>query len=276
MSRSVVAIITLWALAACGRDPILRKVDAESASPRAGAPGGAPAGVPGSGSVEPGGAGAVGVAGAPVAAGVAGAPGVGTPTPGVGTPALPPGDTPLGPDGKPLPGKAEPPAPGDPSVPPPGGALGDPTVPPPGGSIGVPSQAPPPGGTPGAPGQGGSQQGPTVAVSGLVTFPGWTKGKVEITAFDGDHGARSGGHPNVIGMGEIDRPGAFTVTVAAGAGKVYIEASVDEDGDGHPGPLDPQGHADRFPVTVGTDAVGGLTIPLARREPPPGGKGQDF
>ena len=56
----------------------------------------------------------------------------------------------------------------------------------------------------------------------------------------------------------------------AGAGKVYVEASVDEDGDGRPGPQDPQGKADRFPVTVGDEGVDGLEIRLIKREPPPG------
>jgi hypothetical protein len=113
-------------------------------------------------------------------------------------------------------------------------------------------------------------------LSGVVVYPAWTKGAVAVNAFDGDHGARSGTQPKIIGMTKIDRPGAFSVNVAQGAGKVYLEATIDEDGDGRPGPLDPQGQADRFPVTVGTDTITGLTITLTRRDPPPGGKGQDF
>ena len=159
--------------------------------------------------------------------------------------------------GEPGPVQAEAPPTGDPSVPPPGGSVGDPSVPPPGGAPGVP----------GAPGAG---NGPSVTLTGVVTYAEWKSGAVQLTAFDGDHAAGAGGHPKVIGFGTIDRPGPFTVSVPAGAGKVYVEASVDEDGDGRPGPQDPQGKADRFPVTVGDEGVDGLEIRLIKREPPPG------
>jgi hypothetical protein len=45
--------------------------------------------------------------------------------------------------------------------------------------------------------------------------------------------------------------------------------------DGRPGPQDPQGKADRSPVTVESSPVSGLTVTLTRREPPPGSNTQD-
>jgi hypothetical protein len=191
----------------------------------------------------------------------------------------------VGPDGQPLPGRPEAPTPGIPTEPAPG-LPGSPQVAVPGTAVSVAPGAPAPGiptePAPGIPTQpppgqaAGGPQGPTVAVSGTIVYAGYKAGKIKITAFDGDHAVGTKTRPKVIAMGELDRPGAFTLQVAEGAGKVYIEASADEDGDGKPGPLDPQGKADRSPVTVGTSSVSGLTITLTKRDPPPGGRGEDF
>ena len=66
--------------------------------------------------------------------------------------------------------------------------------------------------------------------------------------------------------------GTFTLKVPAGTGKLYLEAVIDEDGDGRPGPQDPRGTADRYPVTVKTSDVADVLIRLVKHEPP-GGKG---
>lgn len=272
MRSWVVAIVTVWGFAACGRDPILEKAEADAEAADAAR---VARGSSGTGS-EPGGAGAAG--GTP-GLGVPGAAQPGDASGGPRAPVGPDGQTQPGAPGEPPPGIPEEPAPGvpgSPSAPQPGagaGAAVDPGAPRPGvptePAPGIPSQPPPGSGA-------GGTTGPTVKVSGTVVFAGWKGGRVKITAFDGDHGAAAGGHPKVIGMAELDRPGAFVVPVAQGAGKVYFEASIDEDGDGRPGPLDPQGKADRFPLTVAASAVEGLTITLVRREPPPGGRGEDF
>lgn len=198
----------------------------------------------------------------PVQAG-APSPGVaGTPTPGVaGTP--PPGVA-----GTPTPGVPSEPTPGDPRVPPPGGALGDPRVPPPGGSIGVPTGPARPGGA----GDPMESQGPSVAVAGTVSYAGYKSGKVKITAFDADHSAGAGQRPKVVGMAELEKPGAFSFRAPASVKVLYVEAVVDEDGDGRPGPLDPQGQADRYPLRHDGEDVSGLAITLGKREPPPGKK----
>lgn len=254
-----VVIVTLCGLIACGKDPILEQAEAEAA------------------------AAAAARTGPEQAAGVPAPPPPGTPAGGI--PGGEGAPTPMGPDGQPLPGAPDEPAPGVPSEPSPG-APGSPQVATAGGAPAVKPGAPAPGvptepapGIPSEPppgGGGGGPKGPTVVLSGVVTFPEWKKGKVKISAFDGDHGTTGGGRPNVVAMAEVDKPGPFTIAVAENAGKIYLEAAVDEDGDGRPGPLDPQGKASRFPVTVAARAVDGLEIVLTHRAPPPGGRGTDF
>lgn len=254
-----VVIVTLCGLLACGKDPILEQAEAEAAAAKEARPAGqAPAGTP-----------------TPPAPG----------TPEGGKPAGEGAPTPMGPDGQPLPGAPDEPTPGVPTEPAPG-APGSPQLAVAGGAPAVKPGAPAPGvpvepkpGIPSEPppgGGGGGPKGPTVVLSGVVTYPDWKKGKVKISAFDGDHGTTGGGRPNVVAMAEVDKPGPFTIAVAENAGKIYLEAAIDEDGDGRPGPLDPQGHATRFPVTVAAKPVDGLEILLTRRAPPPGGRGEDF
>ncbi|MDP2314143.1 MAG: hypothetical protein Q8P41_14670 [Pseudomonadota bacterium] len=272
MRAWVVAIVTVCGFAGCGRDPILEKAEADAAEAQAARGGGRGDASPAPGDGAPGGDGA--------GANGAGVPGAAQPGDASGGAPVP-----MGPDGQPLPGSPDEPTPGIPDAPTPG-VPGSMPTPVPGASAtvtpgaprpgiptepapGIPSQPPPGGG-------GGGPMGPTVKVSGEVVYPAWKSGRVRITAFNGDHGTTTGGRPDVIGMADLERPGPFVVPIAEGAGKVYLEASVDEDGDGRPGPLDPQGKANRFPVTVDTSPVDGLTIVLTRREPPPGGRGQDF
>ena len=264
----MVATLLALMVSGCGEDPILKRAREQAgadaaASSAAPPPPGAP---PGSAAATPPAAGAE-------------APG----DPGAQAPGLPGG------------AGATPPA--DPSIPPPGGSIGAPGSANPSqaaGKPGVPVEPKPapegaPGGGPpgipgvGAPGGSGAAaplppppSGPTLTVSGVVAYAGWKAGEVRVDGFDGDH-SRHGLHPGVVVSTRIDRPGPFTLTVAQGLGKLYIEAAVDEDKDGKPGPLDPMGAADRYPVTVGDKDIVGLTITLVKREPPPGGgKGKDF
>lgn len=181
---------------------------------------------------------------------------------------------------EPTPGQPGAPAPGTPAAAPAPGTPGE-TAP---GLSGDPRPGVPAEPTPGipeepAPGIPGSPQpgaGATVTLAGTVVYPAWTTGTVRVTAFDRDHGKPSGTPPRVVGAAQIDRPGAFTLSVPEDFGKVYLEAAVDEDGDGRPGPLDPQGQADRYPVTVGDDPVSGLEITLKKRPPPPGGVKEEY
>jgi hypothetical protein len=243
-------------LAACGEDEILlRAAEADKAGNAAGAsspPADVPSATPVAGAPTPVAGTATPVAGAPTP--VAGTPS--PPKPGIpGTPApgVPGGPTSAGPAGAPTPGAPAAPKPGIPTPPKPG----------------IPTQ-PPPGGKPGVPGQ---VSGPTVEVRGSITWAGWRAGEVKITAFDGDHSGAAGARaPKVVAFASVPRPGAYTLLVPQDAGKVYLEAAVDIDGDGRPGPLEPQGRADRYPVTVGRAAIDGVDIALKEREAPPGRK----
>ncbi len=274
-------------MSACGDDEILKKAAADRAAREAA---GSVAGVPPGGSV--------GEPGAPAVAHQPGIPeeptpvspteppavqlGAGVPTDpapaplGVGTPGTPPpiapgdpapvapGDPAPGAPGDPVPGRAADPVPGKPVEPAPHN---------PGSPAGIPGVPPTRGG-----GGGGvtAPSGPLTTVTGLISFPEWRAGAVRITAFDGEHAMAQGRQVRVVAEARIDRPGGFTMQVPEDAGSLYIEAAVDEDGDGRPGPLDPQGRADPYPIRVRTDPVTGVTIRLSRRAPPEDQPKDDF
>jgi hypothetical protein len=96
-----------------------------------------------------------------------------------------------------------------------------------------------------------------------------------VSAFDGPHAEHAGNQPKIVGEARLEGPGPFSIEVPASALNVYLEAAVDEDGNGRPGPLEPQGAADRYPVSVEGGAQSGIVITLSRRAPPPGGAPKD-
>ena len=273
MRGKFVIVATLLSLTAgaavggCGEDPILKAAHDAAAKKAAGSDvpgGGQEAGTPEE--PKPGtpeGA-APGAAGQPAAGGTT--PGLaGAPAPGIPEepePAPPGSPPPAGSQKAGVPEEPKPAPPGSPGGAPHGveGAAGAPLT---------PGKAEPP--APGAPGSPPPILGPTVTISGFVVYSSWRKGGVRVDAFDGDH-TRHGTQPGVVATARLDKPGAFSLTVPQNAGKVYVEAVVDEDGDGKPGPQDPMGTAERYPVTVETDPVDGLVVELIKHEPPPGGK----
>jgi hypothetical protein len=230
-------------LPACGRDEILEHAEKAAAAGAAPAPPDAPPPTTAGASPDP-------------AAGQ----GAGIPEPPQpGIPAEPsdgaPPDVDRRPDGTGVPASPSPAPPGTP-----GGGNGQP-----GGGDG----APPVGGTP-------MLSGPTVTVTGAVGFDGYRGGAVRVTAFDGDHSARGAKPPRVLGVADLSAPGPYTLRLPANSGKVWIEATIDEDGNGRPGPLDPQGPADRFPVTVSDADLSGLDVRVQRRAPPSGAGTESF
>lgn len=239
-------MLWLLTLLACGRDDILVAADEHAAAARAGS------GTPGV---------------APDEAAPGGNPGY---TPGVAPDEAAPGR----PSGAAAdPGGAQP-LPGVPVAPGTPGAAGTPGVPV-AGSQGVPTEPTPvivadP--KPAPPGTPQPNAGPQIIISGTVTFSTYKAGDVRITVFDGDHSKPSTSPPRVLGMAEIAGPGAFSVAVPENVGKVYIEGSIDEDGDGRPGPQEPAGKADRYPLTVGVAAIKGVAVELNRIAPPPSGE----
>ncbi len=189
--------------------------------------------------------------------------------PGGGSPMAP--SATLSPGVAPLPGAAQTPIPGAAGQATPG-AAGQPTP-----GVGQPTPVKAPDPAPAPPGTPQPNAGPQVTISGTVTFATYKSGAIRITVFDGDHSKPSSSPPRVLGMAEIQSPGAFSLTVPEASGKVYLEGSIDEDGDGRPGPQEPAGKADRYPVTVGTAPVAGITVTMERIAPPPSGpRKEDF
>lgn len=146
-----------------------------------------------------------------------------------------------GKEGEPVAGVPEEPPPGDPSVPPPGGSIGKPET---------------------------GFTGPAVQLEGSVEFTNYKSGKVKVVAFDGEH-KPGGGQPKIVAEMILDQPGPFSLKVPESAGNLYVEAAVDEDSDGRPGPTDPQGKGYPYPIEVGAENVSGLVVRLEHRAPPP-------
>jgi hypothetical protein len=123
----------------------------------------------------------------------------------------------------------------------------------------VQAQPPPPPGTVG---------GTTLA--GTVVLPDYRSGTIRVDVFDGDQRAASGGgkRPGVVAMARLEAPGPFSVQVPADVREVWIGAYVDEDGDGRPGPLDPEVWYKGNPVDVSSGSPE-VELVLVRREPPP-------
>ena len=235
------ALLTLLALLGCGRDDILVAADAGAAAKTPGGPSAAPD---------------------------EGAPGTGPSTVGIPlNPAISASATPGSPDTLGLAAAPTPGIPGSPGSPTPGipGSPGSPAP-------GIPGS---PGSNPAPPGTPQPNAGPQVTISGAVVFSTYKAGSIRVTVFDGDHSKPSTSPPRVLGMVEVQGPGPFAVDVPENAGKVYIEGSIDEDGDGRPGPQEPAGKADRYPLTIVTTPVDGVSVELDRIAPPPSGERKD-
>lgn len=151
------------------------------------------------------------------------------------------------------------PAPGDPSSPSPG----EPGTPQPG-VAGAPA--------PGVPQTGVEvDSGPTVLVQGQVRMPDYRVGGIRLDFFDGDHRSHAGQRPSLVRSVEIQSPGVFEIQLPLATGKVWIEASNDENQDGRPGPRDPSGRYLKNPLVLNAAGTAGIVIDLERNDPPPGG-----
>ena len=183
-----------------------------------------------------------------------------------------------GPGGNLTPGIPDEPAPGDPSSPSPGvpgsptpGVPGAPTPGVPGAPTpGVPGQP-----TPGAPSEA-VEDGPSALVRGTIRMADYKSGEVRIDVFDGDHRSHAGQRPNLVRSSILSQPGSFEVRVPVSTGRVWLEASNDENQDGRPGPQDPSGRYLRKPLELTADGASGIVIELERHEPPPGGGGAEL
>jgi len=170
------------------------------------------------------------------------------------------------------PGIPEAPTPGDPSSPTPGEPgvpqTGEPGVP----QAGVPGEP-----SPGTPQEGSEEDlGPKVVIRGHVRMKNYRVGGIRLDFFDGDHRSHAGQRPSLIRSVELKSPGDFEATLPLSAGKIWIEASNDENQDGRPGPRDPSGRYLKNPLVLGAAGVNGIVIELERNDPPPGGGGAEL
>lgn len=151
------------------------------------------------------------------------------------------------------------PAPAAPSEPSPGAAA-EPTPGRPAEPTPVAPEAPPP----------TAERGPTLR--GTVVLPEGVEGTVKVDVFDGDQRAASqgGSRPRVVGVARLDGAGSFSVRVPPGVDEVWVGAFADTDGDGRPGPSDPQAWFAGNPVRL-DPAPSPIELRLEVAGPPPGG-----
>ena len=107
-------------------------------------------------------------------------------------------------------------------------------------------------------------------------MPDYTSGEVRIDVFDGDHRSHAGQRPNLVRSTILSQPGSFELQIPVSSGRVWLEASNDENQDGRPGPQDPSGRYTRNPLELSEGGASGLVIVLERHEPPPGGGGAEL
>ena len=223
LTRSALSLLSIvWLCVGCGTDPILEAAEAmdqEEATTGQAPPSGGEPGEPG----EPG--------------------------------AVQPGEENM------EPGVPEEPAPGIPEEPEPAPAGSERVPKPPPGGDGVPEEPKPgipeepeaaPAGSPGGAAHAGKdgqmeEAGPQVIIRGVVAGePGL--GKVRIDLFDGDQRNVSGPRPKVVGVHEIDDVGAFELSVAASAKRIWLGAYRDGNDNKRPDKGEPFGWYGQNPI----------------------------
>jgi hypothetical protein len=107
-------------------------------------------------------------------------------------------------------------------------------------------------------------------------MPDYRVGGIRLDFFDGDHRSHAGQRPSLVRSVEIQSPGVFEVQLPLATGKVWIEASNDENQDGRPGPRDPSGRYLKNPLLLSAGGATGIVIDLERNDPPPGGGGAEL
>ncbi len=118
------------------------------------------------------------------------------------------------------------------------------------------------------PGVAPDPAGPSVTISGTVSYGDYQKGLLRVDIFDGDQTDFSA-HPSVLAMEQMGAPGTFSVSVPRSAGKVWISAFNDANQNNRPDPDDPTGFFSGNPLMVAETDIDGIEITLQRRPPPP-------
>ena len=156
------------------------------------------------------------------------------------------------------PGIPEEPAPGDPTAPP----VGKPGTP----AEGVPKE----------PAQKVQTDEPMSRLRGQIRMKNYLHGGIRLDIFDGDHRSHAGQRPNLVRTVKLDKPGNFDVELPLSVGKIWLEASNDENQDGRPGPRDPSGRYKGNPITLEAEGINKIVIDVERNDPPPGSGGEEL
>lgn len=152
----------------------------------------------------------------------------------------------------------EQPEPGKPDQPPPPEKASDGSQPPPSGDE-IPMGAPPlPEGVKG------------VHVKGMVIYPGYKAGHIQIDVADkGSKNGSKGAQPKIIQLYRMEKPGAFDIEVPENQGEIYLSAYNDENRDGKPSREEPRGSASGNPFSVKAAEITGVEIKIEREQIPP-------
>jgi hypothetical protein len=93
------------------------------------------------------------------------------------------------------------------------------------------------------------KDGPFITIKGTVGVEKWSGKQIKIDIFDGDQRKIGGTRPSVIVSEVVNTVGSFEIDLPKSDKQLWIGASIDEDGDGRPGPSDPSGWYQSNPIS---------------------------
>ena len=96
--------------------------------------------------------------------------------------------------------------------------------------------------------------GPKVEISGEIKVKNWSQKPIRVNVFDGDH--QKGEKAQIVVSEWVKSPGKFSIKIPKSEKAVWLEANIDEDEDGKPGPKDPISWYSKNPLIVDKDHTG--------------------
>ena len=105
-----------------------------------------------------------------------------------------------------------------------------------------------------------------ITLSGTVTLADWSGAPVRVDVFDGDQRDLDGPRPSVVGVARLMEPGAWSVSVSASIGQLWVGGYADDNQDGKPDHNEPVGWYGGNPVAGGV-AQTGIALSLTVQPP---------
>ena len=90
--------------------------------------------------------------------------------------------------------------------------------------------------------------GPKIEISGEIKVKNWSQKPIRINVFDGDH--QKGEKAQIVISEWVKTPGKFSLQIPKSEKSIWLEANIDEDEDGKPGPKDPIAWYSKNPLTA--------------------------